>query len=196
MQESSDNEHEMSCLPFHKPRWGTEIQSEPGFRVLIEPFCSNPTILMGSILQAKIFICSGSPIMAIDTMKQKVSQRKAQSIQEFSSFPWPQSNDATSAKVTAPVPTCSSWIGGNSIRCLIQTLWCFVSYLAKSCLQGLSWLQQLPYKVNSPLRHWVISSNTCFLVFTCSCGRQYSEVVKDKVHWASDCPPIVNLHLG
>ena len=87
--ESSENEHEMNLSPSLRTQVRNRNTSRTGFRH-IKPLYSNPMGYSSSALQAKSFICSGFPIMAIMTIKQKVSLK---SIQKFPSLPWPHSSD-------------------------------------------------------------------------------------------------------
>ena len=180
----------MSCLPFHKLRWKAEIQAELGFRVLSLYIVILLYIMAPPYRQRFLF----AVIMVIDTIKQKVSQRKAQSIQEFSSFLWPQSSDWTSAKVTASSSYLLIWDQRWEHSAVLSKLSSTLYLIWQShVFKGFLGFNNYP---TSPLRHWLIFSNACFPVITCSCRKQYSEMAKDRVCWALDCLSIFNLHFG
>lgn len=149
IQQSSENEPEMSCLPFHKNRLETEIQAGLGFRVLslyivillyitVPPHRQGFLFAVGflkwllMLLNIKYFtkessVCTGILLFPVATVQQ-LNFSQGHCILFLPAH--------LGSEVTA-------------YSCPIQTLWHFVSYLAKSCLQWLSWLQQLPYQVNT-----------------------------------------------
>lgn len=88
--EFSGNEHEMSCLPFYKPRQGAEIPAKLGSRVqdLIKQYHH----LSWFSLKAKRFICCEFPVMAIIVLNEKFHQESSVH-QAFSSLLGLKSSD-------------------------------------------------------------------------------------------------------